>query len=165
MPRTTRNSTKKIASFATPDTLANSASTSSRIPLITKKKGMKTPKATAVSFESNAGSSRSARTCRVIMPAANPPRSRSRPRSAASQASRNTSTTIQRTPSCELASIVRSSNGIVRSAERTARTATSTATTTNAIRISALCSVPSVERTRVSRRIGPNSPTAPAASR
>ena len=142
MPRTTRNRTKKIPSFATPDALANRASMSSRMPLITKKNGMKTPNATAVSLESNAGSSRSLRTCRVIMPAANPPRSRSSPRSAASHASRNTSTTIQRTPSCELASIVRSSIGIVRSAERTASTATSTATATNPIRSRALCSAP-----------------------
>ena len=35
----------------------------------------------------------------------------------------------------------------------------------NATRISALCNALWVESTSVSRRIGPNSPTAPAASR
>ena len=102
MPRTTRNSTKKIPIFATLPTLANSASTSRRMPLTTKKNGMKKPNATAVSFESNSGTSRARRVCRVIRPAANPPRSRSSPRSDASSASANTSTTIHRTASCEL---------------------------------------------------------------
>ncbi len=41
-----------------PTQLANSASTSSRMPLTTKKNGTKTPNATAVSFESNSGISR-----------------------------------------------------------------------------------------------------------
>ena len=50
----------------------------------------------------------------MIRPAANPPSSRSRPSSDASSASANTSTTIQRTASCELFSIVRSNSGIVR---------------------------------------------------
>ena len=135
MPRTTRNSPKKRNSFATPDTLANSASTSSCIPLTTKKKGMKTPNATAESFESNAGTSRVLSTCRVIRPAAKPPSSRSRPSSEASRASANTSTTIQRTASCELFSSVRSNSGRVRSDDRTAISATPTASATNAIRI------------------------------
>ena len=95
-------------------TLANSASTSRRMPLTTKKNGMKKPNATAVSFESKSGTSRARRACRVIRPAANPPRSRSSPRSEASRASANTSTTIHRTASCELLSSVRSSIGIVR---------------------------------------------------
>ena len=56
----------------TPDTLANSASTSSRIPLTTKKNGMKTPNATAVSFESNTGISRVWSTWRVIRPGGEP---------------------------------------------------------------------------------------------
>jgi hypothetical protein len=126
---------------------------------------MNTPNATAVSFESNAGISRVARTCLVMRPAAKPPSSRSRPRWEATSASAKTSTTIQRTASCELVSIVRSNNGIVSDAERTARTATVTARATKAIRISALCSALCVERTSVSSRIGPNSPTAPAARR
>ena len=74
----------------------------------------------------------------MIRPAAKPPSSRSRPRSDASSASANTSTTIQRTASCELFSIVRSNSGSVRPAERTASTATATASATNATRISAL---------------------------
>ena len=49
---------RRSHSFTTPEALANSASTSSRMPLTTKKNGMKTPNATAVSFESNAGISR-----------------------------------------------------------------------------------------------------------
>jgi len=43
--------------------------------------------------------------------------------------------------------------------------ATPTARPTNAIRISALCTVLWLDRISVSSRIGPNSPTAPAASR
>ena len=49
VPRTTRKSTKKIASSTT-DALANSASTSSRMPLTTKTNGTKKPNATAVSL-------------------------------------------------------------------------------------------------------------------
>ena len=60
---------------------------------------------------------------------------------------------------------MRSSNGNVRSEERTANSATATASAMNATRITALCSVLCVDRMRVSSRIGPNSPTAPAASR
>jgi hypothetical protein len=165
VPRTTRNSTKKIAHLRDAPTLEKSASTSRRMPLTTKKNGMKTPNATAASFESKNGISRARSVCRVIRPAANPPRSRSRPSSEASSASANTSTTIQRTASCELVSMVRSSIGMVRPADRTASTATPTASATNATRISALCSALCVDRTSVSSRIGPNSPTAPAASR
>ena len=58
MPRTTRKSTKKIPSLTTPETLENSASTSRRIPLTTKKNGMKTPNAIAFSLESKIGISR-----------------------------------------------------------------------------------------------------------
>jgi hypothetical protein len=75
------------------------------------------------------------------------------------------SATIQRTASWELLSSVRSKSGNVRSEERTANTATETASAMNAIRISPLCTVPWLERMSVSSRIGPNSPTAPAASR
>ena len=88
VPRTTRNSTKKIASLPTPDQLENSASTSRRMPLTTKKNGTKTPKATAVSFESSSGTSRAETTWRVIRPAANPPSSRSSPRSDGDQRER-----------------------------------------------------------------------------
>jgi hypothetical protein len=98
------------------------------------------------------------------MPAANPPRRRSRPSLNARKASANTSATIQRTASWELLSSVRSNSGNVRADERTAKTATLTARATNAIRMRALCSVPWLDRSSVSRRIGPNSPTAPAAS-
>ena len=125
---------------------------------------MKTPKATADSFESNAGISRVLSTCRVISPAANPPSSRSRPSSDASSARANTSTTIQRTASCELFSIVRSNSGTARPDERTAISATPTASATNAIRIAAWWSALPVDRTSVMSRIGPNSPTAPAPS-
>ena len=70
------------------------------IPLTTKKNGTNTPKATAVSFESNAGQLvPSAAPGAVIMPAAKPPSSRSSPSSNASSASANTSTTIHRTAS------------------------------------------------------------------
>jgi len=165
VPRTTRNSTKKIPIFATLPTLAKSASTSRRMPLTTKKNGTKTPNATAASFESKNGISRARSVCRVIRPAANPPRSRSRPSSEASSASANTSTTIHRTASCELVSIVRSSIGTVRPADRTASTATPTASATNATRIAAWWMALPVERISVTSRIGPNSPTAPAASR
>ncbi len=132
---------------------------------MTKKNGMKTPNAIALSFESKIGISRVCRTCLVISPAANPPRSRSRPRSDASSASAKTRTTIQRTASCELDSSVFSNSGIVRPAERTASTATPTASATKPTRMSALCTALCVERTSVSSSIGPNSPTAPAASR
>ena len=135
------------------------------MPLTTKKNGTKTPKATAVSFESKQRDLARGDTWRVIRPAANPPSRRSSPRSEATSASANTSTTNQRTASCALVSIVRSITGIVRSAERTASTATPTASATNATRISALCNALWVESTSVSSRIGPNSPTAPAASR
>ena len=81
---------------------------------------MNTPNATALSLESKPGTSCLRSTCLVIMPAANPPSSRSRPRSDASSPSANTSTTIHRTASCELFSIVRSNSGIVRPDERTA---------------------------------------------
>ena len=104
-----------------PETLEKSASMSSCIPLTTKKNGMKTPKATAVSLESNPGTSCFLSTWRVIRPAAKPPSSRSRPelvRRAA--ASANTSTTIQRTASWELFSSVRSNSGSVRCDDRTA---------------------------------------------
>ena len=101
----------------------------------------------------------------MIRPAANPPSRRSSPSLLASSASAKTSTTNQRTASCELDSTVRSNSASVCPDERTATTATATATRTNATRISALCSALCVERTSVSSRIGPNSPTAPAASR
>ena len=94
------------------------------MPLTTKKNGMKTPNATAESFESNAGTSRVLSTWRVITPAANPPSSRSRPSSEASSARANTSTTIQRTASCELFSSVRSNSGTDRLEDRTATSAT-----------------------------------------
>ena len=126
---------------------------------------MKTPKATAVSLESNPGTSRSLSTWRVITPAAKPPSSRSSPSSEASSASANTSTTIQRTASCELFSIVCSNSGSVRDEERTASTATATASATKLIRMSGVVHRACVESTSVSSRIGPNSPTAPAASR
>ena len=126
---------------------------------------MNTPKATPVSLESNPGTSCSRSTCRVMRPAAKPPSSRSRPSSEASSASAKTSTTIQRTASCELFSIVRSKSGTVRSDERTASTATVTAAATNAVRMIALWTAVWVVRSSVSSRTGPNSPTAPAASR
>ena len=110
--------------MATLPTLANSAATSSCMPLTTKKNGTNTPNATAVSLESNPGTSRSLSTWRVIMPAAKPPSSRSSPSSDASSASAKTSTTIQRTASCELDSIVRSNSGSVCVEDRTASEAT-----------------------------------------
>ena len=60
---------------------------------------------------------------------------------------------------------MRSSSGTVRPADRTATTATPTASATNAIRIAAWWIALPVERASVTSRIGPNSPTAPAASR
>ena len=151
--------------MATLPRLANSAATSSCIPLTTKKNGTKSPNATAVSFESKPGTSRSFSTWRVITPAANPPSRRSRPSSEASSASAKTSTTIQRTASWELESIVRMKSGSVREDDRTATRATPTARATKPIRIAALWTVLCDERISVSSRIGPNSPTAPAASR
>ena len=138
---------------------------SSCIPLTTKKNGTKTPKATPVSLESNPGTSRSLSSWRVIMPAAKPPSSRSSPSSNASSASANTSTTIQRTASCELFSIVCSNSRSAGDLERTASSATATASPTKPSRISALWIALWVDRISVSSRIGPNSPTAPAASR
>jgi hypothetical protein len=135
------------------------------MPLTTKKNGTNTPNATPVSLESNPGTSRSLSTWRVMSPAANPPRSRSSPRSDARRPSANTSTTIQRTASCELFSSVRSNNDTVRPEERTASSATATASPTKAHRMIALWIAVCVERIRVMRRIGPSSPTAPAASR
>ena len=103
---------------------------SSCMPLTTKKNGTNTPKATPVSLESNPGTSRSLSSWRVIIPAAKPPSSRSSPSSNASSASAKTSTTIQRTASCELFSIVCSNSRSAGDLDRTANSATATASPT-----------------------------------
>ena len=104
-------------------------------------------------------------TCLVIRPAANPPSRRSSPSLFGAAPTRRRGRRTTGPPAAKLDSTVRSNSGSVRSDERTATMATATATRTNATRIRALSSALCVERTSVSSRIGPNSPTAPAASR
>ena len=89
----------------------------------------------------------------------------SRPSEPASPTSPNTSTTARRTPSWLLDSNVRSTTGHPRVESRIETSARPIARTTNAMRITASWSGCDVDRIRVMSRIGPNSPTAPAASR
>ena len=135
------------------------------MPLVTKKKGTKKPNPTAVSFDSKIVSSWPFSAVRVISPATKPPSRTSRPSWLASRTRPKTSTTVTRTASWLLASKVCSSAGQPRQASRTEAIATASARMTKAIRIAASCSGLSVERTRVTSRIGPNSPAPPAASR
>ncbi len=132
---------------------------------MTKKKGTKKPKPTAVSFDSKTASSRPFSAMRTIIPATKPPSRTSRPSSLASRTRPKTSTTVIRTASWLLASKVRSSAGQPRQASRTEVSARTRAIADEAIRITASCSGCLAESTRVISRIGPNSPTPPAASR
>ena len=136
------------------------------MPLVTKKKGTKKPNPTAVSFDSKTVQLVAlAAPARTIIPATKPPSRTSRPSLPASRTRPKTSTTVTRTASWLLASKVRSSAGQPRQASRTETSATASARATKAIRIAASCRGWSVERKSVTSRIGPNSPTPPAASR
>ena len=99
------------------------------------------------------------------MPATKPPSRRSSPRSLARPASPKISTITRRTGSWLLVSSAFSATGQPRAANRTDAAATATASTANPASTSASVSGRPVERTTVTRTIGPNSPTAPAASR
>ena len=77
----------------------------------------------------------------------------------------NTSRTATRTAAWPLDSIVRSSAPHVDPIDRTATTAVPTASSTKTMRMTALCRLLCDDSTIVIRRIGPNSPTAPAARR
>ncbi len=83
----------------------------------------------------------------------------------ASVARAKTSTTATRIGSCELVSIVRSIAPQLQLTPRTAATAATAAIATKATSSSASESGFPDEKNRVISRIGPNSPTAPAASR
>ena len=89
------------------------------MPLVTKKKGTKKPKPTAVSFDSKTCSSWPFSASRTIIPATKPPSRTSRPSLPASRTRPKTSTTVIRTASWLLASKVRSSAGQPRQAQRT----------------------------------------------
>ena len=74
-------------------------------------------------------------------------------------------TTAIRIGSCELVSSEPSNVSQPAPIQRIAKTAARTATAMKSIRIRPLVSGVSVEKKKVISRIGPNSPTAPAASR
>ena len=100
-----------------------------------------------------------------MIPAANPPSSRSRPSFAASATRAKISTTANRTAAWLLDSSVRSSACQPWGSDLTAASAAATATATNATRMTALLRLPPVERTSVMSSNGPNSPIAPAPGR
>jgi hypothetical protein len=126
---------------------------------------MTNPYPIAVSFDSNTDTSRPRRVSRAMIPAANPPSSRSSPSFAASATSAKMSTTARRTASWLLDSSVRSSACQPSGSDLTATSAAATARVMNATRMTALFRLPPVERTSVISSSGPNSPTAPAPRR
>ncbi len=135
------------------------------MPLTVKKNGISSPKPTAESFDSSTVTSWPRTAIRVIIPATKPPRTTSRPSSAARAARPNTSNAASRTASWLLASIERSSAPQPTGAVRTETRAMTIASAMNSSSGNARLIASWVERTSVSSRIGPNSPIAPAASR
>ena len=154
-----------IGSFSSAELFETRASRSKLIPLVTKKKGIRKPNPTAVSFDSNTSTSCPLSAIRVISPATKPPRRMSRPRLLAIATRPKTRTTAIRTASWLLDSRVLSSRVQPGTIRRTETSAIAIASATKATRISASFAGCPAERTRVIRRIGPNSPIAPAASR
>ena len=135
------------------------------MPLVTKKKGISRPNPTASSLGSNSSASRPCVSSRTIPPAANAPRITSRPRSAAITTSPNSSSTVRRTGTWPLVSMLRSMNSHPRPTARIERSAASTASTTKtASRSSCVDGSDCEPSSTVTISTGPNSPTAPTPS-
>ena len=138
------------------------------MPLVTKKNGIKKPKPTAVSFDSKTCSSWPFSASRGDHPGDEAAEQDVEAELARRAATRpKTRTTVTRTASWLLDSKVRSSAGQPRQAERTeTRRRASSASDDEGEQDRRLVRAgASVERTSVTSRIGPNSPTPPAASR
>ena len=166
--RARRGTARRTASiFSTPEALANSASTSSCMPLTTKKNGMKTPKR-------DRGELRVERRDLALLEHLARDQARPRSRRAAGRGRARTRAARARTRARRSSArrAASSSRACARTAAASARTsaprprATPTASADERDQDQPRCGrrCP-VERISVTSRIGPNSPTAPAASR